>query len=159
AFVRDPFSDRPDARMYHTGDRARILPDGQIEFLGRIDRQVKIRGFRIELDEIEAALADVPGITECAVVVAAGASDGLMAYVWGAAREATIREHLARRLPPYMQPAQVVMVSSLPRTSSGKIDRRRLAAHARDAQTRRTEAAPPRDDIERRLQRIWLSVL
>jgi amino acid adenylation domain-containing protein len=155
-FVRDPFADEPGARMYRTGDRARRLPDGQIEFLGRADRQVKIRGFRIELDEIESVLAAIPGVAECAVVLV---DDVLVGHVAGHADAAEIRAQLLRRLPAYMQPL-VVTSASLPHMPGGKIDRRALAALPLPAAARDgAVAVAPRDEIETRLQRIWAAVL
>jgi amino acid adenylation domain-containing protein len=147
-FVPDPFSGEPGARLYRSGDLARRLPDGDLEYLGRIDHQVKIRGFRIEPGEIEAALASHPGIRETVVLAREGR---LVAYVVPAPGEAPdpadLRASLARRLPDYMIPSAFVFVPELPLTGNGKIDRRALpppdeAAAARDR-------VLPRTDLER----------
>src|SRR5262249_53961488 len=132
-FVPDPFGDSPGARLYRSGDLARHLPDGDLEYLGRIDHQVKVRGFRIELGEIESALAGAAGVAEAAVVLRRDlpGGDGLVGYAVpepGAALSgAALREHLKSRLPDYMVPVQVVFLESLPLTANGKLDRRWLA--------------------------------
>jgi tyrocidine synthetase-3 len=116
-------------RMYHTGDLARWLDDGNVEFLGRIDSQVKIRGYRVELGEIERAMLEVPGISACAVIdhVDAAGDKFLCAYhSGGATSEAEIRDRLGRRLPDYMVPAIIMAVAEIPLTTNGKVDRRRL---------------------------------
>jgi amino acid adenylation domain-containing protein len=138
-FVLDPFSPELGARMYRTGDVVRWLPDGTLDFLGRIDHQVKIRGYRIELGEIEAALSALDGV-EHAVVLAREDVPGdkvLVGYVVAAsaasAASATVRsEHLktklATTLPKYMVPTAFVMMESLPLNSNGKVDRKQLPA-------------------------------
>ncbi|KOX18394.1 non-ribosomal peptide synthetase [Saccharothrix sp. NRRL B-16348] len=120
-FLADPFG-AAGARMYRTGDRVRWLPDGTLEYLGRADDQVKLRGFRIEPGEVEAALLDVPGVRESAVVVR---QDRLIGYVTGTP-ETDPRDALARALPDYLVPAAVVVLDDLPLTPSGKLDRRAL---------------------------------
>jgi acyl-coenzyme A synthetase/AMP-(fatty) acid ligase/acyl carrier protein len=138
-FVPDPFAPpsggAPGARLYRTGDRARWRPDGALEFLGRLDHQVKVRGFRVELGEIEACLAAHPAVRE-AVVLAREAAPGdlrLVAYLAvgeGAAgpAEPPLRAFAAERLPGTMVPSALVELPELPRTASGKVDRRALAA-------------------------------
>ncbi|HEV2860060.1 MAG TPA: amino acid adenylation domain-containing protein [Pyrinomonadaceae bacterium] len=133
-FIPDPFSTEPGARMYKTGDRARYLPDGAVEYLGRLDNQVKLRGFRIELGEVEAALRQDARVREC-VVVAREEAPGdarLVAYYvasGAAAPEAgELRESLKGKLPPYMVPSAFVALDSLPLTTSGKVDRKALPA-------------------------------
>ncbi len=131
-FVPDPFSPTPGARLYKTGDLARHLPDGAIEYLGRLDYQVKIRGQRIELGEIEATLDKHPGVGQ-SVVLAREDTPGdqrLVAYV--VARQAApsaeeLKEHLSRELPAYMVPSAFVFLEALPLTSSGKVDRKAAA--------------------------------
>ncbi len=126
-FVPDPFSGTPGARLYRSGDLARRLPDGDLEYLGRADQQVKIRGFRIELGEIEAALAGQPGVREA--VVLARSDRSLVAYVTGEDLDpAVLRQALAERLPDYMIPAAFVFLEALPLTGNGKIDRKALPA-------------------------------
>lgn len=128
--------DDDGARWYRTGDRVRVRDDGELMFLGRRDRQVKVRGHRIELEEIEHALASHPDVEASAVLVARAASgDELHAAVvpTPARRSETalaeeLRAHLSARLPPYAVPAAIALHPSLPRTSTGKIDRRALAA-------------------------------
>jgi amino acid adenylation domain-containing protein len=133
-FLNDPFSTRPGARMYRTGDCARFLSDGQLAFLGRIDHQIKLRGYRIEPGEIISALNDVPGI-QTSMVIAREDLPGekrLVAYVVlaeeAAVTASTVREALAERLPEYMIPAVFVQLSTLPLTANGKIDRAALPA-------------------------------
>ncbi|WP_165227153.1 non-ribosomal peptide synthetase [Aquisphaera insulae] len=128
-FVPDPFSAEPGARLYRTGDLARYRPDGQFEYLGRIDRQVKVRGYRIEPGEIEAALARHELVREVAVVPRKDASGTtvLAAYVvprngLAAPPTAELRAWLAERLPDYMVPATLTTIESLPLTPNGKLD-------------------------------------
>lgn len=144
-FVPDPFSERPGARMYRTGDLARWRDDGTIEFLGRADVQVKIRGLRIELGAIESVLTDHPGVREAVVVATAGTSSEreLAAYV--VARDgrtpnaAGVQAFVAARLPAQMVPAYVFVVERIPRTPTGKFDRKALP----DPSTMRARAAAP----------------
>jgi amino acid adenylation domain-containing protein len=136
-FVPDPFGPEPGARLYRSGDRVRWLPDGQLDFVGRVDFQVKIRGFRIEPGEVEAALRLHPAVAETVVVARESASGGarLVAYVVPASVDAPpspaiLREHLAARLPDYMVPGAFVALERLPLGPSGKTDRRALPAPA-----------------------------
>jgi amino acid adenylation domain-containing protein len=172
-FLRDPFSDKPDARMYKTGDLARYLPNGDLAFLGRNDDQVKIRGFRIELGEIAARLAEHPSVRE-AVVVAQGADTDkrLVAYVVaqsevqdtsvgseaGLALAGTLRDYLSGRLPGYMVPSAFVRLESLPLTGNGKLDRRALPDPEGDAFVH-AEYEAPLGEIEVILARIWSELL
>ncbi|HVR99575.1 MAG TPA: amino acid adenylation domain-containing protein, partial [Thermoanaerobaculia bacterium] len=149
AFVPDPFGN--GERLYRTGDFCRLLPDGNVEFLGRIDHQVKIRGFRIELGEVEAALLRHPQVRECAVVVR---EETLAAYVVGTAEPGVLRTFLDERLPGYMVPAVFVTLGALPLTSSGKVDRASLPTPERTHQ-----ALAPRDVLELRLVRLWEELL
>ncbi|HEX3527349.1 MAG TPA: amino acid adenylation domain-containing protein [Thermoanaerobaculia bacterium] len=164
-FVPDPFAGSPGARLYRSGDLARHLLDGDLEYLGRIDGQVKVRGFRIEPGEIEAALASVAGVADAAVVLRRGLAggDGLVAYAVaepGAALAGpTLREHLKRRLPDYMVPAQVVLVESLPLTANGKLDRRRLAEQAPVSGVSEPEWRRPLTPAEQLLAGIFSQVL
>ncbi|SCF08331.1 amino acid adenylation domain-containing protein [Micromonospora haikouensis] len=124
-FLRDPF--RPGERMYRTGDRVRLRPDGQLEFLGRLDDQVKLRGHRIELGEVAAALADLPGVREAAAAVRTGPSGDplLVGYLVGARRD-DVPARLRERLPAPLVPATVVWLDRMPTTPSGKVDRAAL---------------------------------
>jgi len=130
-FIADPFSADPNARLYRTGDSARYLSDGSIEYLGRLDHQVKIRGLRVELGEIEELLNQHPGV-QTSVVVAREDIPGdqrLVAYVVsrnGAVRPPELREFLRVKLPAYMMPVTFVAVDALPLTTSGKVDRMAL---------------------------------
>ncbi|MEJ7747627.1 MAG: amino acid adenylation domain-containing protein, partial [Luteimonas sp.] len=133
-FLADRFAQAPEARMYRTGDLARYLPDGNIEYLGRIDHQVKIRGFRIELGEIEHALATHAQVAN-AVVLAKESAGGqrLVAYavvenvaLHGQPLVEALRRHLAQTLPEYMIPQALVLLAALPLTPNGKLDRKAL---------------------------------
>jgi amino acid adenylation domain-containing protein len=131
-FVPDPFSRQPGARAYRTGDLARHLPEGEIDFLGRVDHQVKLRGVRVELGEVEAALASHPGVAAAAAGVAPAPDGHPRLVAWwvagpaGSPSEESLREHVSSRLPRSMVPAAFVKLSSLPHTPSGKLDRQRL---------------------------------
>jgi amino acid adenylation domain-containing protein len=164
-FIPNPFSNEPGARFYKTGDLARYLPDGNIEFLGRIDNQVKIRGFRIELGEIETALAQHPAVRE-AVVLACEDQPGdkrLVAYVVPRQEQvlstSTLRGFLKEKLPNYMIPGAFVMLDKLPLTPNGKVDKRALSAPSADGNTRSGERIPPRTPLEQKLVELWEEVL
>ncbi|SEI21515.1 Chondramide synthase cmdD [Rhizobium tibeticum] len=170
-FMADPFSKEPGARMYRTGDLARYLPDGNLEFLGRIDDQVKIRGFRIEPGEVAARLCEHAWVRDAAVVAQEdGAGDKrLVAYVVctseagsqpldGSGLAGTLRAHLSGRLPDYMVPAAFVQIEALPLTANGKLDRKALPAPDDDAYARRSYEAP-RGEIETLLAGIWAELL
>jgi acyl carrier protein len=157
-FVPDAFGAEPGARLYRTGDLGRWLPDGTIEFLGRVDTQVKVRGYRIEPGEIEARLLEREGVSE-AVVVAHEDEAGnrrLVAYVVGDAEAGMLREHLRRELPEYMVPAAFVPLERLPLTPTGKLDRRALPAPEAAATDR---YVAPRTPAEEALAAIWADVL
>jgi acyl carrier protein len=166
AFLPDPWG-APGSRLYRTGDRARRLPDGGLEFLGRLDLQVKIRGFRIELEEIEAALASHPAVRECAVVVREDAlgSPLLVAYLTGREElgqeigSGALRAFLGRRLPDPMVPPVFVVLPSLPLSASGKIDRRSLSAAAWTRNLSGAERIPPRTPTEETVAEIWRELL
>jgi len=168
-FLPHPWSAAPGERIYRTGDAARHLPDGRLEFIGRIDHQVKIRGFRIEPGEIEAALASLPEVGEAAVLVREDplAGRSLMAAVAPAAPAATLtaaalRERLRTRLPGYMVPAGFVFVDTLPRLSNGKVDRTALALLAPapgPAEDAAGAGTPPRTPVEERLAALYAEVL
>ncbi len=164
-FVPDPFGE-PGSRMYRTGDLGCYLPDGDIEFLGRIDHQVKIRGFRIELGEVESTLLGCEGVRE-AVVVAREDTPGdkrLVAYVVAkeqAGQELDIevlRSWLKAKLPEYMMPSAFVRLEALPLSPNGKLDRKALPAPDGQRQTTR-EYVAPRTELEKKLAEIWAEVL
>jgi len=161
-FVPDPWG-ALGGRLYRTGDLARWLPDGNLEYLGRIDRQVKVRGFRIEPGEIEAALAALPGVAAAAVMVREDlpGHPQLVAYVAAATPAPSwleIRAELALRLPAYLVPGAGVVLDQLPLTMQGKIDRTRLPAPDARAGERAAPVAP-RTPAERILADIWSQVL
>jgi amino acid adenylation domain-containing protein len=151
-------------RLYKTGDLARYLPDGNIEFLGRIDNQVKIRGFRIELGEIEAVLAQYPEVGET-VVIAREDQPGnkrLVAYVVPKQEQPTtseLRSFLKEQLPDYMVPSAFVMLEALPLTPNGKVDRRALPAPDTTRSSLEAGFVPPRTPTEEVLAAIWADVL
>lgn len=165
-FIADPFClepVEPGARLYKTGDLARYLPDGNIEFLGRTDFQVKIRGFRVELGEIEAALEKHEGVAEGVVV--AREVDGekrLTAYIVASRprpQENELRKFLRNRLPEYMVPADFVFLESFPLTPNGKVDRRALPVPQVREFDRGADFVAPRNEVERRLASLWEQVL
>ncbi|UUM21367.1 non-ribosomal peptide synthetase [Mycoavidus sp. SF9855] len=161
-FLPDPFSEHDDARMYKTGDLARYLPDGNLEFLGRNDQQVKLRGFRIELGEIEARLIEHPQVREAAVLALdENGGKRLIAYVVAEPDEQlvhTLRAHLAAGLPEYMVPAVFVRLDVLPLTPNGKLDRQALPAPDNEAFAHQTYEAP-QGEIETALAGIWAELL
>ncbi len=165
-FLAHPFSDVPGARLYRTGDRCRWLADGAIEFLGRLDHQVKVRGYRIELGEVESALLSHPSVREAAVVLDAGTAGAarLVAYVVSDGEDGPmplepLRRHLKDRLPEYMAPAAFVTLAALPRTSSGKVDRRALPAPPTERPATTRPYVAPNTPLEQFLAGLWCEVL
>ncbi|AKQ65468.1 Malonyl CoA-acyl carrier protein transacylase [Myxococcus hansupus] len=164
-FVTSPFSQETGAHLYRTGDLARWLPDGRLEYLGRMDHQVKLRGFRIELGEIGEALLTHPKVRDAVVVVREG-GDGdkhLVAYVVGRGEEnpesAELRDHLKSRLPEYMVPSIFVRLEALPLTPNGKVDRAALPAPTRLGAGPVKAYVAPRTPSEAALAVIWEQVL
>jgi amino acid adenylation domain-containing protein len=161
-FVPDPFSAQPGARLYRTGDRVRWVADGSLEFLGRTDHQVKVRGFRIEPGEIEARLAEHPGVREAVVLVREDTpgEKRLVAYVAGdeTAGADVLRAHLSERLPEYMVPAAYVRLEALPLNPNGKVDRKALPAPEGDAFPARGYEAPS-GRVEEAVAVIWAELL
>jgi amino acid adenylation domain-containing protein len=163
-FLPDPFSGKPGARIYRSGDLARFTERGELEYLGRMDQQVKIRGFRVELGEIESALNSHPKIRE-SVVLAREEGEGdkrLVAYVVPKQSPPTVselREYLGQKIPDYMIPARFVALSALPLTNNGKVDRRALPAPDDSRPSLEKTFVPPRNESERKLARIWSDVL
>jgi aspartate racemase len=163
-FLPNPFSSVPGSRLYKTGDRARYLPNGCIQFLGRNDEQVKIRGHRIELEEIETALLQHQGVRDCAVSVSTQAGRGkeVVAYVVLELETTTtdeLRDFLRTRLPEYMVPAAFITLDTLPLTPNGKLDRRALPALDQSRSQSRTVYVAPRDHLEEQLANVWQKVL
>lgn len=158
-FLPDPFAASPDQRMYRSGDKARQLADGRIQYLGRIDKQVQIRGFRIEVGEVEAALRDLLQL-EQVVVRPSSNYEFLIAYLidsgFEQANAAHFNQSLATRLPDYMLPARYIMTDHLPLTSNGKLDELALAKLAMVATT---TAAPALTATEQKLASLWCQVL
>jgi amino acid adenylation domain-containing protein len=155
-FLPDPYGERPGARMYRTGDTVRLAADGAMDFLGRDDGQVKLRGFRVELGEVEAALLSHPAVTAAAASVRA---DALVAHVVSGADAARLREHLAERLPPYMVPARFGLVPELPLTTSGKLDRNRLATLPLDSPQTTVVSRAPQGTAETVIAEVWKLLL
>ncbi|AEB10280.1 non-ribosomal peptide synthetase [Desulfobacca acetoxidans] len=164
-FIPDPFHPESSSRLYKTGDLARYLPDGNVEFLGRLDHQIKIRGFRIEPGEIEEALLNHAGVKEALVVAREDESGDkrLLAYVV-TSREASVtsevlRNFLRDRLPPYMIPAFFVFLDKFPLNPNGKIDRQALPIPNLADRTDARGSIGPRDAVERQLIQVWERVL
>ncbi|HEV2844920.1 MAG TPA: amino acid adenylation domain-containing protein, partial [Thermoanaerobaculia bacterium] len=153
-FIPNPFGE-PGSRLYRSGDLARRRPDGDLEYLGRIDHQVKIRGFRIELGEIEAALVRHPAVREAVVLVR---EDRLVAWVAGdAVTLPELRAFAGAHLPDYMLPSALVVLDKLPLTANGKVDRRALPEPDREDHEGTAEA--PRTPVEELLAGIWAGLL
>jgi amino acid adenylation domain-containing protein len=164
-FVPDPFSGESGGRLYRTGDLVRYLANGEIDFLGRVDRQVKIRGFRIELGEIEAVLGRFPGIRQAVVNVREDTPGDkrLVAYV---VREEDsppeldqLQSFAKEKLPAYMVPARLVLMKALPLTSGGKVDYKALPSPDSQAQPTNADFVAPRSELEKQIAAIWQKVL
>jgi amino acid adenylation domain-containing protein len=153
------------SRLYRTGDWARLLGDGRIEFAGRRDHQIKLRGFRVELGEVEAALSQHPGVAECAVIARNGAKNmdqRLLAYYVrrnGAIDRNDLRRFLHARLPEYSVPATFVELKALPLSPNGKVDRLALPEPQNPRANLSTEYREPKTEVERQLVEIWSEVL
>jgi amino acid adenylation domain-containing protein len=165
-FIPHPFSAVPGARLYKTGDMARYLPDGTIEFLGRSDEQVKIHGYRIEPEEIEAALRQHPAVREAVVLARANVHYGdrrLVAYLIASQKPAptsrTLRTFLQQKLPAYMIPSAFVVLESFPRTLNGKLDRQALPIPDATPALSAATFVAPRTPVECMLASIWADVL
>jgi acyl-CoA synthetase (AMP-forming)/AMP-acid ligase II len=162
-FIPNPFGTKPD-RLFATGDQARFLADGNIEYLGRLDTQIKLRGFRVELGEIEANLIAHPSVRRAAVTVTGrdASTRQLVAYVVGrdgaAPPPQELWDFLGGRLPRYMIPAVFVELAELPLLPSGKVDRGSLPQPP-SAVGQAGETLGPRNDVETRLVSIWRELL
>ena len=160
-FIADPFHESPGARCYRTGDRMRWRPDGNLEFLGRLDDQIKIRGFRVEPGEVETALRRDPVVTDAAVI-AHRVEGRMLLAAFIAPREVDV-EHLksvlAERLPNYLVPSMFVPLRSLPRMASGKIDHQALLALVHEGASAPDAGRPASTRAELTLCRIWSEVL
>ena len=156
-FVKDPFSDDPAGRLYRTGDLVRYRPDGNIEFLGRIDHQVKVHGFRIELGEVEEALRRHEKLQDMVVVARDDPSGGnrLVAFLVSAAEEpptvGQLRSFLLETLPDYMVPSAFVYLDALPLTPNGKVDRKALPEVSGERPELAREYVAPRNELETQL--------
>lgn len=156
-FLSDPFY--PDEMMYRTGDRARWLPDGDIEFLGRMDTQIKIRGFRIEIGEIEHRLASHPKIKKVAVRVLEKGQDKYLIGYFTAEQSmevAHLNAFLAQELPEYMIPQFLIQLKEMPVNANGKIDRKALPE---PVDLNGTNYLPPDNELEEKLVAIWQEIL
>jgi amino acid adenylation domain-containing protein len=164
-FLPDPFSKKPGARLYRTGDRARLLPDGQLEYLGRVDDLIKIRGFRIEPNEIISVLNTYPGVRSSAVAAREDSKGNLrlVAYVFtddaACPSASSLRALVRKHLPEYMAPALFVKLTDLPLTTNGKIDRDALPSPDVSNTLRDGQYAAPRTIIEEKLSEIVADLL
>lgn len=164
-FIPNPFNPSPGTRLYRTGDRARYLSDGNIEFLGRLDRQCKIRGYRIEPAEIEAALKMHAQLRDAVVTVREDqpGDKRLIAYLLPMQQPFpdvdALHKALKTSLPEYMVPSAFVVLDDLPLTSSGKVDYARLPSPKPAASDKRIRLIPPRDELELQLTKIWEKLL
>jgi amino acid adenylation domain-containing protein len=164
-FIPDPFSSEPGARLYKTGDQCRYLPDGNIEYLGRIDHQVKIRGFRVELGEVESVLGQHPAVQESVVMVREDTPGNrrLVAYVIADTQEANLTSQLQtflrEQLPEYMLPSAFVLLDEFPLTANGKVDRRALPVPDKLRPEAEEDYVGPRNAAEEIVTGIWMQVL
>jgi amino acid adenylation domain-containing protein len=164
-FIPHPFSDEPGARLYKTGDLARYLSGGDIEYLGRIDHQVKVRGYRIELGEIEATLRQHPSVRQTIVTAREGVPGDkrLVAYIAPYENQKPVvnelRHFLQTKLPAYMIPSMFVFLEGLPLTPNGKVNRQALPAPETAGLTQAATCVAPRNPIEEILAELWREVL
>jgi amino acid adenylation domain-containing protein len=163
-FAPDGSGVREGRRLYASGDRGRYRSDGEIEYVGRVDRQVKLRGYRIELGEIEEVIRGLEGVREAAVVIReAEGEERLVGYVESEegreVSEEDVRSRLRERLPEYMRPARLVKMEKLPQTPSGKIDRRALPEMGTEMRGRDVEMTAPRTAVEEIVAGMWSRVL
>lgn len=158
-FIPDPFNHEIQACLYKTGDLVRYLPDGNLEFLGRLDNQIKIRGFRIELDEIASVIKEFKGIREAVVGLREGRHSTLVAYLVTAGQRFEpddLRAFLRRKLPEVMIPSAFVQLKNLPLQPNGKVDRHALPVPEQTLPI--NEYEPPNDEVESSLTEIWQEI-
>ncbi len=162
-FIPDVFSRIANARLYRTGDRVRYLPDGNIEFIARLDHQVKIRGYRIELGEIERTLQQNPAVGECVVIVREDVigEKVLVAYVTSKSPDVAgkLRSFLKQQLPPHMIPGAIIALHTFPLTPNGKLDRKALPAPDGQLLEYGKLYVAPRTSSEHALAEVWRDVL
>ncbi|MFI6442940.1 amino acid adenylation domain-containing protein, partial [Streptomyces sp. NPDC050759] len=163
-FVPDPFGERPGARLYRTGDLVRYRPDGQLEFLGRLDHQVKVRGHRIELGEIESVLLGHPEVANATVIVREDQPGDrrLVGYVRAGApglQVGSLRSYVGERLPGYMVPSVIVELPEIPLLPSGKVDRSRLPVPEAERPDLSAGYVAPRGPVQEVLAGIWADLL
>ena len=164
-FIPNPFSDDPEDKLYRTGDLVRYLPDGNIDFLGRIDHQVKIRGFRIELGEIEAILEQHPSVHEAATTVRerSGIGKQIVAYVRAEPGQQSLKGelqvYLKKRLPEYMMPSALVVLEAFPLSPSGKVDMKALPEPDQFRSELEENYVAPQTELEQTIARVWQEVL
>ncbi|MFK5968540.1 MAG: amino acid adenylation domain-containing protein [Candidatus Marithrix sp.] len=162
-FISNPFSDDSKSRLYKTGDLARYYPDGNIEFLGRIDYQVKVRGFRIELEEIETVLMQHPQIQDAIVIVREDILDDkrLIAYfiTHNKSNITELRHFLAEQIPDYMIPSAFIALKSFPFTPNGKVDRKALPKPGKLERDSQTIYVAPQVGLEQSIANIWQELL
>ena len=164
-FVPNPFDHKSTSRFYRTGDLARYLPNGDIEYLGRMDGQVKVRGFRIELGEVETALSQYPAVRDTVAVVWEDTPGDrrLIAYVVLNSHQdnatADLKAFLKQKLPEYMLPTAFILLEKLPLTPSGKVDRKSLPAPNMSTLDLGSSYVAPRTDTEQQLAQIWSQIL
>ncbi|NOJ97530.1 non-ribosomal peptide synthetase, partial [Corallococcus coralloides] len=158
-FLPHPFSSSPGARLYRTGDRVRWLPDGNLQFLGRLDDQVKLRGIRIELGEVEAALRLHPFLSDVALLLREDAPGDkrLVAYFTASQppQASELRSFLEQRLPSFMVPSAFVLLDALPLTAAGKVDRKALPPPDGLRLGAQESYVEPGTELERAIARIW----
>lgn len=158
----DKFIDNPfvqNTKMYRTGDLAKWIPDGNVEYVGRLDHQIKLNGFRIELGEVEALLCEHPSVKEAIVVISPNQQleKELVAFVVGEVQSEQLSTYLKTRLPHFMLPSQIILIDSMPLTPNGKIDRSQLLNYEVKESKRKYE--PPRTILEMELVQIWEEVI
>ena len=164
-FIPNPFTQEPDSKLYRSGDLGRYLPDGTIEFIGRVDNQIKIRGFRIEPGEIESTLKQHPGVKEAVILAPKSGSNEtrLAAFIVSSSMpkltQDELQNFLRTKLPPYMLPTAYTFLEALPLTPHGKVDYRALPALDSVFARQTLSYVKPRTEMEHLIASIWQTVL